>query len=186
VGYAPRADAMERMCDVAFENCRVPLIDLIRKETVGLDVAFWFMEDTGLAQEVINRWKAGVPVRVLMDTEANADYPANKTSLQMLKDAGIPMEKIGAAGIFHNKAMIFAGLGWVEFSGANYSSKAFMFGTPYSDYVDEVIYFTSKPASTASRRATTTSGRRRPATRTTRTSPRRWRATTRPIRSIRT
>ena len=112
---------MERMCDVAFENCRVPLIDLIRKETVGLDVAFWFMEDTGLAQEVINRWKAGVPVRVLMDTEANADYPANKTSLQMLKDAGIPMREKVSGGILHWKLMLFVGQNTIEFSGANYS-----------------------------------------------------------------
>ena len=35
-----RASGLERICDVAFENCRSPLITLIRNETVGIDVAF--------------------------------------------------------------------------------------------------------------------------------------------------
>jgi phosphatidylserine/phosphatidylglycerophosphate/cardiolipin synthase-like enzyme/regulation of enolase protein 1 (concanavalin A-like superfamily) len=146
VSHTPRAEALERICDVAFENCRVPLVDLIRKETVAIDVAFWFMEDTGLATELINRFKAGVAVRVLMDTEANADYPGNKTSLQMLRDAGIPMREKISSGILHWKMMLFAGQNTVEFSGANYSREAFMFGVPYADYVDEVIYFTDKPS----------------------------------------
>ena len=65
-----RASAVERICDVAFENCRNQLVTLIRNEQVGIDAAFWFMEDANLAQELINRWKAGVPVRILMDTRA--------------------------------------------------------------------------------------------------------------------
>jgi phosphatidylserine/phosphatidylglycerophosphate/cardiolipin synthase-like enzyme/regulation of enolase protein 1 (concanavalin A-like superfamily) len=144
VGHSPRAEALERICDVAFENCRVPLVDLIRRETVAIDVAFWFMEDDGLARELVSRWQSGVDVRVLMDSEASATYPGNKLSLQILKDAGIPMrEKIGS-GILHWKTMIFVGQHTVEFSGANYSREAFMYGVPYADYVDEVIYFTHR------------------------------------------
>ncbi len=40
-----------RLCDPAYENCRTPLIELIRNETVGIDVGFWFMEDTRYATE---------------------------------------------------------------------------------------------------------------------------------------
>src|ERR1043166_7806986 len=138
-----RAFAAERLGDPAFEDCRAPLIDLIRNETVRIDVAFWFMEDTRYASEIISRWQAGVPVRVLMDTEANADYPGNVTTLNMLKNAGIPMrEKTSPTGILHWKLMLFEGQNQLEFSGANYSSEAFVPQTPYSDYVDEVIYFT--------------------------------------------
>jgi len=42
--------------------------------------------------------------------------------------------------------MLFAGQRTVEFSGANYSGEAFVPLTPYSAYVDEVIYFTDRPS----------------------------------------
>jgi hypothetical protein len=45
---APAA-AQERLCDSSFENCRVPLIELIRNETVGIDAAWWFMTDARYA-----------------------------------------------------------------------------------------------------------------------------------------
>lgn len=60
LGAAP-ACAQEWICDASFENCRTPLINLIRQETVGLDVAFWFMEDGRISAEIVKRWQAGVP-----------------------------------------------------------------------------------------------------------------------------
>src|SRR4051812_7544198 len=80
-----RVAAAERLCDPAYEDCRQPIIDFIRNGTVGIDVAFWFMEDSRYATELIKRFQAGVPVRVLMDTEANAGYPGNVAVLKMLK-----------------------------------------------------------------------------------------------------
>ena len=146
LGSALPASALERICDVAHEDCRAPLIDLINRETVGIDVSFWFMEDTRYSQAILNRWNAGVPVRVLMDTQANADYPGNVTVLNQLRTAGIPMrEKTSPEGILHWKLMLFVGQNTVEFSGANYSSEAFVPITPYANYVDEVIYFTDRP-----------------------------------------
>jgi len=35
----------EWLCDPQSADCRQPIIDLIRTETVGIDVGFWFMED---------------------------------------------------------------------------------------------------------------------------------------------
>ena len=143
-----RAHALERICDVAFENCRNPLVTLIRNEKVGIDVAFWFMEDRTLAQELVKRWNAGVPVRVLMDPRAVSEYGYTDAAIpqQMLRDAGIPMRRKSGGGILHWKMMLFTGQNTVQFSGANYSPEAFMTGVPYSDYVDEVIYFTDKPS----------------------------------------
>jgi len=150
---APNAYAQpttyNRFCDPAFENCRTPIIDLIRAETVGIDVGFWFMEDTRYASELITKWNAGVPVRVVMDTEAITQYgyTGAAAAIQMLKDAGIPLrEKTGSAGIFHFKTFIFAGQGVIEFSGANYSDEAFVYHVPYSDYVDELIMFSDEPS----------------------------------------
>lgn len=147
---APAA-AQDRLCDPAYQDCRKVLIDHIRAEKVGLEVAFWFMEDSWIATEVINRWKAGVPVRVLMDTRANGPNPLNADRLKELADAGIPMReryKTGSAnGILHWKMMLFAGQNIVEFSAANFSANAWVYtGDPYTNYVDEAIYFTGKPS----------------------------------------
>src|SRR6187402_3675579 len=83
--------AQERLCDSSFEDCRAPLWALIDAETVGIDVAFWFMQDTSFATKLINRFKAGVPVRVLVDPRANPTYAGNDAVLEQLKAAGIPM-----------------------------------------------------------------------------------------------
>ena len=139
---APARAQVERLCDPAYEDCRQILVNHIRAETVGLDVAFWFMEDSYIAGEVIKRHQAGVPVRVLVDTRANASTPRNATRLSELQAAGIPMRNKVASGILHWKMMLFVGQGIVEFSGANFSSDAWVYASPYTNYVDEAIYFT--------------------------------------------
>jgi phosphatidylserine/phosphatidylglycerophosphate/cardiolipin synthase-like enzyme len=140
-----RASALEQLCDTAYQDCRVPLLTLISHETQRLDVAFWFMSDTKIRDAIIARKNAGVPVRVLMDTEANTSHDNAETLLAM-KNAGLPMRQKTTGGILHWKMMIFAGQNTVEFSGANYSTVAFGPGTPYVDYEDEIIYFTQQPS----------------------------------------
>jgi len=139
------ADA-DRLCDPAFEDCRAPLIDLIRAETVGIDVAFWFMEDARYSAELIRRAQAGVPIRVLVDTSANAEHPLNGQIVDQLKAAGIPIRRRNVSSILHWKMMLFAGQGQVEFSGANYSPDALTPTDPFRNYVDEAIFFTGDPA----------------------------------------
>jgi len=141
---------LEQICEPANTNCRTVLINLIRAERVGIDVAFWFMEDARYTTELVNRFRAGVPVRVIVDPRANRSYPANATRLAELAAAGIPMRKRVASGILHWKAMIFAGQRTVQFSGANYSGSAFAYASPYTNYVDEAIMFTqSEPVVTS-------------------------------------
>jgi hypothetical protein len=143
---APSAGAAESLCDAAFQNCRTQMIDLIRNERVRIDVSFWFMEDSRYSTELIKRWQGGLPVRVMMDSDANASYPNNKPILDSLKAAGVPMREKTTGGILHRKFMLFAGQGTVEFSGANYSPDAFVPVQPYVNYVDEAIYLTDDPA----------------------------------------
>jgi phosphatidylserine/phosphatidylglycerophosphate/cardiolipin synthase-like enzyme len=138
------ARAEERLCDPSFENCRTPLLALINNERVGIDAAFWFMEDSRYANAIIGRWKAGVPVRLLVDPRTTASL--NKTMLQMFKDAGVPMRYRIASGIMHWKMMLFAGQRVVEFGSANYSVNALVPVDPYRNYVDETIFFTDDPA----------------------------------------
>ena len=105
------------LCDIAYENCRDDVISLIQHETTGIDLSFWFMTDARYSNEIIKRWQAGVPVRVIMDPRANTSKPANATQLQSLQDAGIPMLNKPFGDIAHWKGMIFAGQKVVEFSG---------------------------------------------------------------------
>jgi len=128
----PRAQADEWLCDASYQDCRTPLINLIRGENAGLDVAFWFMQDARYQTEIVKRWQAGVPVRVLVDPKANPSYPGNEDVLNALAAAGIPMRmrKDNAPGILHWKMMLFVGQNTVEFGGANYSAWAFLPVTP--------------------------------------------------------
>jgi phosphatidylserine/phosphatidylglycerophosphate/cardiolipin synthase-like enzyme len=139
-----QAQAQSRLCDPSFENCRVPLMELIRAESVAIDVAFWFMEDSRYTTALIERWKAGVPIRVLIDLKANASYPINANRIAELAAAGIPIRH-KTSSYLHWKTMVFAGQSVVEFSGANYSPNAFVPNAPYVDYVDEAILFSSDP-----------------------------------------
>ena len=144
IGGATAARAADRLCDPGGEDCRAILINLIRAEKVGIDVAFWFMEDSRYTTELINKWKAGVPVRVLIDTRASSVYPLNATRVQELVDAGIPIRRASSSYYLHWKLMLFSGQNTVQFSGANYSPDAWRPGTstPYENYTDEAIYFT--------------------------------------------
>lgn len=144
VHAAPSA-AQDRMCDPGEEDCRALLIHFIRNENVGIDVAFWFMEDARYTTELIRRYQAGVPVRVLMDPRANTTYPLNAYRLAELQTGGIPMRSRLTNYILHWKMMLFHGQNVVQFSGGNYSADAWRpaTATPYENYVDEAIYFTS-------------------------------------------
>jgi phosphatidylserine/phosphatidylglycerophosphate/cardiolipin synthase-like enzyme/regulation of enolase protein 1 (concanavalin A-like superfamily) len=145
VGVSAPARA-ERLCDPSFEDCRTPLLNYIRNENVGIDVAFWFMQDARYQTEILKRWQAGVPVRILVDPRANDVYPGNAEIIDAFRQAGIPMRYRTANGILHWKTMLFAGQNVVEFDGANYSPTAFVYEAPYSNYEDESIYFADDPS----------------------------------------
>jgi len=104
------------------------------------------MEDSRYTDHLISRWKAGIPIRVMMDSDANPTYPNNVTILNNLKAAGIPMREKTTGGILHRKFMLFHGQSIVQFSGANYSPTAFVPVQPYVNYEDEALYYTNDSA----------------------------------------
>lgn len=146
ISMSSRASAQERLCDNSYEDCRTPIIQLIRSENVGLDVSFWFMTDTRYSTEIIKRWQAGVPVRIILDTRADANYPANATVRKSLISAGIPIRTKVTPGINHWKVMIYAGQAKMQFSAANFANGSYSPVIPYTNYVDEAVYFTDDPA----------------------------------------
>ncbi len=141
-GTPTTARAQERLCDNSFEDCRTPILDLIRAETVGIDVSFWFMDDARYSAEIIRRWQAGVPVRVLLDPRADTNYPNNATVRQSLINAGIPIRYKKTAGINHWKMILYAGQNKMHFTAANFSDGSYSPIVPYTNYVDEAVYFT--------------------------------------------
>jgi hypothetical protein len=145
-GMLSSARADERLCDTAFENCRTPLLELIRAERHSIDVAFWFMHDGRYVNELIGRFKAGVPVRVLVDLRAETAHPGTRARIDDLAAAGIPIRKKSSGGILHWKTMIFGGQSVVQFSAANYDAFAFVPIEPYVNHQDEVIVFSDDPA----------------------------------------
>jgi hypothetical protein len=142
------AGAGECLCDNYYQDYRTPLLDLINRETQGIAVSMWFMTDHRFSAALVKRKNAGVDVRVIVDTQADQNYPANKSQRESLISAGIPVRDcISSRGINHWKAMIFKGLGKVQFSAANFANGSFSpYGypttIPYVTYVDEAIYFT--------------------------------------------
>jgi Carbohydrate binding module (family 6)/PLD-like domain len=138
------AAQQEWLCDPESEDCRQPIIDLIRNETRGIDVAFWFMQDDRYRTELVNRFQAGVPVRVIVDQRANSSKPGNAEMLDRLRQGGIPMrEKFAGADILHFKMMLFDQQNVVQFSKANYTPSEFVPITPNVNYFDAAIFFTN-------------------------------------------
>ena len=140
------SSAQERLCDNSYEDCRTPILNMIRAETVGIDVSFWFMIDARYSTEIIRRWQAGVPVRILLDLRADENYPHTATIRQLFIDAGIPIRHKVTPGINHWKMILYSGQSRVHFSAANFADGSYSPITPYTSYVDEAIYFTDDPA----------------------------------------
>ena len=140
------AYAEERLCDASRENCRVPLVQLIDSESVGIDVGVWFIKDGRIPAALIRARGRGVPVRLIMDTRANASYAGHAQFIADMAAAGVQMRRRTAGDICHWKLMIFEGQRVVQWSGANYSSIGFVPIVPYSNYEDEVIHFSRQLA----------------------------------------
>ena len=148
MGYARPAHAQvlgpqERLCDPSFQDCRADLLKYINQETVGIDAGFWLMDDDRYATALINRFNAGVPVRILMDPRCVTEHVQCQPIVDKLKAAGLPMRNRTGSGILHWKMMLFAGQGQLEFAGANFAPFEFVPSTPYVNYTDEVIFYTN-------------------------------------------
>jgi phosphatidylserine/phosphatidylglycerophosphate/cardiolipin synthase-like enzyme len=143
--FAPPVHGADTLCDPSNTNCRTQLLTLIQNEKIGIDVGFWFMQDSRYMNEIVKRWQAGVPVRILIDPRANPSYPGNDTMIAGFQQAGIPLRKRTASGILHWKMMLFAGQNIVEFGSANYSPDAFAPVSAFTNYVAETVFVTDDP-----------------------------------------
>ena len=140
------SSAQERLCDPSFEDCYTPMLDLIRAETVGIDMAFYMIELPGLADAIILRHQAGVPVRIIVEPRANLKFPGNQPLLDRFRAAGIPMRYKLGDGIVHVKVMLLAGQNKVVFTGSNFGDGDVRPYQPYWNYVDGAWYISDDSA----------------------------------------
>jgi hypothetical protein len=134
----------EWLCDSSYQDCRTSIIKAINNEPVtgGIDVSYWFMTDYRYVDALIGAWKRGVPVRVIVDTLADS-YSANKYQRDRMVAAGIPIRTYSGPAINHWKMFLFAGQRKMNFSAANFATGSYSPVVPYTQYVDEAIYFTT-------------------------------------------
>ena len=141
------AAAREDLCDPAYQDCRSPLWTLIKNETTEIDVGLWYMTDPSISNLIVQRFQAGVRVRILMDPRefGNPDgsqSTADKQVIDQLSAAGIPLRKRVASGIEHWKVMVFAGQNTVYFGSSNFSGYELAPIRPWVNYSDDIAYFT--------------------------------------------
>src|SRR5829696_3795142 len=140
------SQAQERLCDPAFEDCYKPLVQAVQAETAGIDMAFYVIQLPGLADAIISRHQAGVPVRITVEPRASLKWPDNQILLDRFKAAGIPMRYKLADGIVHSKMLLLAGQNVVVFSSSNFGDGDVRPYEPYVNYVDGAWYFSGDPA----------------------------------------
>lgn len=138
IATLPRpAAAQARYCDSAHENCRTELIRLIRAETQGIYTIQWYTRDTGVVNELIQKHRAGVPVRFIVDRKSeNSSRSGVIEQIYAMRDAGIPLRE-GPTKYVHAKAFIFVGQRTIQFGAANLSPQEWMPSTPYRNYRNE-------------------------------------------------
>ena len=98
--------SQEKLCDTSTENCRAPLVELIDDETAGIDIGVWVIKDARIPSALIRAARRGVPIRMIMDTRANASYAGHATFIADMAAAGIKMRRRTAGGIGHWNLMV--------------------------------------------------------------------------------
>jgi len=59
------------------------------------------------SSEIIKRWQAGVPVRILLDLRADTAYPAGASLRELFINAGIPIRHKFTTGIGGARALLY-------------------------------------------------------------------------------
>ena len=142
----PAVAGADEFCEPAGTDCRAVLLRYIENEHVRIDVGMEEMTDGLLADALIARHRAGVPVRLLVEPRRNAKEPRNKPILDRLKAAGLPMRHKPSGALLHWKMMIFAGQVTVEFSAAQFSTHYLIPVEPFVNFAQDPLAFSTDPA----------------------------------------
>src|SRR5688572_30550378 len=143
------AAAEERMYFAATDDITSVLVQKINAETVRIDMAVWHLTEHAITIALLNRFRAGVPVRLLGDrAEIFELNPITRREIYLLANEGVPIRlrfnPTWYPEIFHWKATIFAGQNLVTFGSANYTPFELAPVSP-TNYKDETVLFSDDP-----------------------------------------
>ena len=135
----------------ATDNVAAKLVQKINAETVRIDMSVSLLTDHSIATALVNRFKAGIPVRLIGDRYSIFDVndPSRRTEFYWLASQGVPIRvrqnPTSYPELAHWKATIFVGQNVVSFGSANYTPLEL---TPQSGgaFSDQTVMFTSDPA----------------------------------------
>jgi regulation of enolase protein 1 (concanavalin A-like superfamily) len=144
------ASAEDQFYFAASDNITSALVQKINAETVRIDVGIWHLTEHSISIALLNRFKAGVPVRLIGDrAELFELNEVSKREFYWLANEGVPIRvrffPTWVPEIMHWKAAIFVGQNVVAFGSANF--------TPFelapvssTNYKDETVLFSDDPA----------------------------------------
>jgi hypothetical protein len=141
--------AADRIYFPAVDNVTNLLVAKINAETVRIDISSWYLTEHSISIALVNRFQAGVPIRLIGDRGSIFDIdPITKREFYWLASFGLPIRlrynPTWYPEIDHWKATIFAGQNLVAFGSANY--------TPFelapasaTNYDDETVLLSDDP-----------------------------------------
>jgi hypothetical protein len=144
--FAGSSSAADTFCETAASDCRAPILSLIRNELVRLDIGTEEITDPVIVDAIIAKFRAKVPVRMIIEPRRTADEPLNGPALLKLKAAGIPMRYKPAGDLLHWKMMIFAGQHTVQFGAAQLTQKYLIPVQPFVNFIQDPIVFSDTTA----------------------------------------
>ncbi len=139
----PARAAAGEFCEPTGTDCRAVLLAYINREHVRIDAGLEEIADSVIADALIARFRAGVPVRALVEPRRTVVEPKNATMLAKLRAAGIPMRYKPAGGILHWKMMIFAGQYTVQFGAPQFTKSYLVPVVPYVNFTQDPIVFST-------------------------------------------
>jgi phosphatidylserine/phosphatidylglycerophosphate/cardiolipin synthase-like enzyme len=152
-GSTPAA-AQERLYFPVRDNVKNVIVQRINAETVRVDVATWYLTQREISLALVNKAKAGVPVRVIGDRVSIFEIDQyTRREFEYLANAGIPIRlrynPTSFPSIMHWKCGIFAGQGVqgqgvVEFGSANWTPFE-LYPSSATNYKDETVLVTDDP-----------------------------------------
>jgi phosphatidylserine/phosphatidylglycerophosphate/cardiolipin synthase-like enzyme len=145
---APSAWAQDQIYFPAVDDVRARLVQHIEAETSRIDMSVSLLTDRAVSTALVNRFKAGVPVRLMGDRYSIFDFedPARRTEFYWLASQGVPIRLRANPRSFPEivqwKATIFAGQNIVSFGSANYTPLELV-RQASGAYADATVMFTS-------------------------------------------
>ena len=149
---AETARATDQVYFSSSTNVTDLLVQRINAETVRIDMSCWYLTEHSISIALLNRFKAGLPVRLMGDRGSIFEIDVHtRAEFYWLASQGVPIRlrynPTWYPEIDHWKATIFAGQNLVAFGSGNY--------TPFelapassTNYKNEVFLFTDDPSLT--------------------------------------